>query len=174
MKALSLIIAACLSLTTPLLHAQDEPAPEIAPEVVDALFGNHATIAAFTDAVQFAEQAGLEKQVLIEAEIQYYLFRNTDLASIRKLVRKIDTLAGAFDPDASRLFKSKNQFLAMGEYAKAIIALQSEDEASLKKHITEAIWLAPENAQNFASLIRSYRGMKEQRARRASDAEKAQ
>ena len=79
------------------------------------------------------------------------------MASIRKLVKKLDKQAESFDLKKSKLFKSKDGFTAMAEYAKAIIAFTSGDSAGLKKHITEAIWLDPSNAQNFASLIRSYR-----------------
>jgi len=155
MKYLAALLATLATIT--LANAQDPPAAEIDESVIDSLFGDHATIASFTDAIEFAEQAGVDPQLLIEAETNYYLFKNSDMASIRKLVKKLEKQAQSFDTKKSRLFKSKDGFTAMAEYAKAIIAYSSGDEAGLKKHITEAIWLDPANAPSFASLIRSYR-----------------
>lgn len=167
MKYFAVLVATIA--TVSLSSAQDSPQAEVDKSVIDSLFGEHPTIASFTDALSFAEQAGVGNQTLLEAETKYYLFENTDMASIRKLVKKLDTLAPDFDPEQSKLYQSKSAFMAMSQYAKAIIAYESGNTDALKKHITEAIWLYPENAKNFASLIVSHNMVKARKSEQKKD-----
>ena len=53
MKYLTAIFATIAAIT--LSNAQDPPAAEIDQSVIDSLFGEHPTIASFTDAIEFAE-----------------------------------------------------------------------------------------------------------------------
>ena len=66
-----------------------------------------------------------------------------------ELVRKRDS----FDPENSEIFSVKEDWLAIVHYAQAIAALQQGDKANFKKHITEAFWLSPRQAQAFAPHI---------------------
>ncbi len=169
----AMLAAAALSTAVAPVPATAQEAGEIPAEVVDKLFDEHATPAAFTDALRFAEDAGVDPQTLVEAQIVFYLFRKTDIAGVRKTLRRVDKIAPDYDPAKSRLFKTKREFTAMAEYARAIIALTNGDEAALKKHITEAFWLDPDHADTFAGLVSSHLAGKK-RIRDGEQKEKAE
>lgn len=141
--------------------ASDGAAPPADADVVARLFEEHATPASFTDAIREAREAGVSPQVITEAEMVHYLFRKTDIAGVRKTLLRIDEIRPTFDPKKSRVFKTKREFEAMAEYAKALIALTNGDEAALKEHITEAFWLDPGHASAFGNLVQGFRARSE-------------
>lgn len=159
MKGNIALAAAFLISTSIAGWAADEEAEE--NKVVDALFVAHKSPADFSDALHEAEQAGVSRQLLFEAKINYYLVQNYDLAGIRKIVRESDAVADVFDPQHSKLFESADALRAAGELGRAIIAWSSEQPEAFKEHITEAIWLNPDDAEKFAALIKRFRSTAE-------------
>lgn len=129
--------------------------------VVARLFAEHETPASFTDALRAAREAGVSLQVITEAEMVRYLFRQTDMAGVRKILPRIEEVRATFDPGQSRVFDEKREFEAAAEYAQALIALTNGDEAALKAHITEAFWLNPEQARAFGQLVLGFRARNE-------------
>ena len=63
----------------------------------------------------------------------------------------------AFSLDQSEIFATKEDFLAVIEFARSLKALQENKRDDFKKHITEALWLSPGQASAFTPYIDSLR-----------------
>ncbi|CAN5357743.1 hypothetical protein BH23VER1_BH23VER1_17690 [soil metagenome] len=99
-------------------------------------------------------------QAAVEEGMIAYVLRDQDPAKIKELLPDIEALQESFDPAASQLVGSREDFSALVSYTKAVLARSEGDEAALKEHITEAFWLAPEQASFFANLLSSYKNDK--------------
>ncbi len=110
--------------------------------------------------IALATAAPAVEQAAVEQAMIANVLRETNPEKIREMVPDMDVLVATFDPAASQLVKSKDDFAALVSYAKAVLAKADSDEAALKAHITEAFWLAPEQASFFANLLTSYRSEK--------------
>ena len=59
----------------------------------------------------------------------------------------------SFDPNHSEVFALKDDWLAIIHYGQALAALEKNNKGDFKKHITEAFWLSPRQAQAFGPHI---------------------
>jgi len=139
------------------LSAQTEQAPaankteEIKNEVIQQLF-NTREKNDFLKASAHAKKLGLSKQVILEATFLYHI----DLAESDEIINitgEFQQMAENFDPDTSKIFTSKDDWLSVIEYGLALKALNEKNEALFKKHIQEAFWLSPNKAAAFAPHI---------------------
>ncbi|SHJ99809.1 hypothetical protein SAMN02745181_2986 [Rubritalea squalenifaciens DSM 18772] len=108
--------------------------------------------AEFSTAIQEAEKAGIPDQVRLEARFLYYI-DHKDNNAIAKLSDEFLKLKDKFDPAQSEIFSVTEDWLAVVHYTQAIAALQKNDKANFKKHITEAFWLSPAQAPAYAPHI---------------------
>ena len=139
------------------ISAQAEPTPpankkeEIKSEVLQQLF-NTREKNDFLKASASAKKLGLSEQVILEATFLYHI----DLAEsdeIIKLTGEFQQMAESFDPNTSKIFTSKEDWLSVIEYGLALKALDEKNEPLFKKHIQEAFWLSPDKAAAFAPHI---------------------
>ncbi len=114
-------------------------------------------------ALENARKAGVHPQVILEAHF-LSLVDQEDFHAIAQLAPELLKFRDKFSPDNSEIFAVKEDWLAIVEYAQALAALESNDKASFKKHITEAFWLSPRQGQAFAPHINNLR-MKEKMAK---------
>lgn len=133
-------------------QAQVPAPPTVAPELMQKLFNPNSTPEELLAATKEAGKAGLPRQQIIEAKLIWGL-RKQDTAWLMKMLPEMEVLAANFDPAQSAGIKSADDIRAFIEYTKALDALGKKDEASYKKHVLEAIWLSPTQAQLFAQSI---------------------
>jgi thiol-disulfide isomerase/thioredoxin len=62
-----------------------------------------------------------------------------------------------FSLDHSEIFATREDFLAVIEFSRALKALSEDKRDDFKKHITEALWLSPGQASAFTPYIESLR-----------------
>ncbi|MGB0992401.1 MAG: hypothetical protein ACPG32_08025, partial [Akkermansiaceae bacterium] len=99
-----------------------------------------------------AKKMGIPQQTLLEARFIHHIdtLNNKGIAAMAPdLVKHKDI----FDPSISEVFAIKQDWLAIIHYSQALAALQADNKALFKKHITEAFWLSPAQAQAFAPHI---------------------
>lgn len=120
-------------------------------EHIDKLFETRDP-KAFEAAELSAAQAGVKDQILVEARFLFIVDQNDDqaLAAYSKILLEQKE---KFNVDDSLIFAVPEDFHAIVEYSLAVAALQKNDRASFKKHITEAFWLSPAQASIFGKLI---------------------
>ncbi len=146
-----------LLITTFSLAQETTPAPpadpkEVAMEKLFASMGEDS----FPKALEQAAKAGIHPQVLLEARFLHFVDRR-DNSAIAALAPEFIKLRDSFDPDTSEIFSVKEDWLAVVHYTQSLAALQKGDKAGFKKHITEAFWLSPRQAQAFAPHINRLR-----------------
>ncbi|MGB2403544.1 MAG: hypothetical protein ACPIA7_09060 [Akkermansiaceae bacterium] len=110
----------------------------------------------FDTAYANAQQAGIHPQVLLEARFLHLV----DLGNYSKIAGLVPELIAhqkTFDPDQSEIFALVDDWSAITHYAQALEALESNNKQSFKKHITEAFWLSPRQAQAFGPHIEKLR-----------------
>ena len=110
----------------------------------------------FAAALKQAKEANIHPQVILEARFLNLidLGENSAIAAMAaELVEKRDS----FDPEKSEVFAYKEDWLGIVHYSQALEALGMGDKAGFKKHITEAFWLSPRQAQAFGRHIEKLR-----------------
>lgn len=133
-------------------QAQVPAPPTVAPELMQRLFNPGSTAEEMLAAAKEAGKAGVPRQQIIEAKVIWGL-RRQDTVWLMKMLPEMEVLAANFDPAQSAGIKSADDIRAFIEYTKALDALGKKDEAGYKKHVLEAIWLSPTQAQLFAQSI---------------------
>lgn len=116
------------------------------------LFNPGATSEELLAATKEASKAGAPRQQIIEAKLIWGL-RRQDAAWLMKMLPEIEILAANFDASQSAGIKSADDIRAFIEYTKALDAQGKKDDAAFKKHILEAVWLSPAQAQLFTQTI---------------------
>jgi hypothetical protein len=113
----------------------------------------------FDAAVTHAQKLGINKQVILEATFLYYV-DTENYKGIISLHSEFQDHLKKFDLDESKIFATKEQWQSVIEYSLALDALEKDDDANFKKHITEAFWLSPETATAFSHHITTLRNRK--------------
>ena len=119
--------------------------------LVGALF-EAPDAASFEKAFAAAKAGRIPDQILVEARFLYLV----DYADRAALAAFAPTLKEQLKKDQmsdSVIFAVKEDFLAVHEYTLALGALEKNNSAAFKKHITEAFWLSPRQATAFAPHI---------------------
>lgn len=148
---LPFLLAAILSAS---LHAQDGAASP--QELMQRLFDPKADQEQLLETVKKAGLAGIPRQQLIEAKLVWGL-RNQDAAWLEKILPELEVLAANFDRSQSAGLKSADEIRSFIAYAKALKAQASNDAATFKTQILDAIWLNPDQAQIFTQVIAKQR-----------------
>lgn len=152
MKRLSTFFAAWVLLTG--AHAQETSpaAGQVPQELMQRLFNPGSSEQELTEAVKEANKAGVPRQQLIEAKLIWGL-RTQNTAWLSKILPELEVLAVNFDAAQSAGIKSVDDIRSFIEYIKALQAQEKKDDAAFKKHMQEAFWLAPSQAQLYAQAI---------------------
>jgi hypothetical protein len=148
----TLLLSAC---------GQDESAPPKPSKPEDRIALKQALFeplepAAFEKAVAAARAGGVNEQAIIEARFLSLIDR-ADYAGIAKLVPDLETRNASFELKDSAIFATTEEWLAVVQYARALAALEQDDKAAFKKHITEAFWLSPRQGAIFGPHIERLR-----------------
>lgn len=107
-------------------------------------------------ALAAAKQGGLPEQMLLEAQF-LFLINENNLPALAALGPKLEKHLPSFSPDRTLIFAVKEDFESVLHYSKALDALLKKDTVLFKKHITEAFWLGPDHAAQFAPHIKKLR-----------------
>lgn len=142
------------------LHAQefDTPAPTLPPKeaAMDALFAIPESQAQWDLAEAEARKQGVHEQTILEARFLYHVEHKNDQGII-ELLPIWEKQEKAFTLDHSEIFATREDFLAVVEFARALKALGEKKREDFKKHITEALWLSPGQASAFTPYIENLR-----------------
>lgn len=123
---------------------------------LDHLLSERESEKAMQAAIKEARDSGISEQTILEARFLYHVDRNEDEA-VAAMQPEFAKLAEHFKVQDSAIFTTKEDWLAVTEYIRAIAALELGDKAGFKSHITEAFWLSPRQAAAFAPHIERMR-----------------
>lgn len=110
----------------------------------------------FIKACGEAAATGLPSQTLLEIRF-LHLVDHGDRRQLAELSKDLEAYPHPFRADESLIFAVPEDFQAVIEYSKALVALEAEDDVQFKKHITEAFWLSPKQSQLFGQHIEQRR-----------------
>jgi thiol-disulfide isomerase/thioredoxin len=161
MKPSALLLGlALLSLVKPVFSQQK--APPLAPELphreqaLNTLFSIPDTKAKLDEAIAEAKKQNVSEQTILEARFLFYVDQKDD-QSVIDLLPELEKIKENFSLDPSEIFSTKEDFLAVIEFARALQALKNQKLDEFKKHITEALWLSPGQASAFTPYIEKLR-----------------
>lgn len=141
----------------PTVEAHPEAVNSSPREVaLDNLLSERGSQKALDAAIAAAKKAGISAQAILEARFLYHVDRRED-AKIAEMLPEFLKQNENFKVGDSEIFTMKEDWLAVIEYVKAIVAIQKGDMAEFKSHITEAFWLSPRQAAAFAPQINRMR-----------------
>lgn len=106
-------------------------------------------------ALEAARRHGVSPQAMLEARFLFHVERR-DEAAIVALLPELTAASDGFRLEESAICSVREDWLAILEYARALAALRSGDEAGFKAHITEAFWFSPGQAAAYAAHIEQY------------------
>jgi len=132
------------------LPAETPPSPRDA--ALDQLLTERESPEAFATAINSAREAGVSEQGILEARFLYHVDRGED-ENIAALTPEFLKRRDLFKIEESEIFATVDDWLAVTEYVQALAALQKDDIAAFKTHITEAFWLSPRQGAAFAPHI---------------------
>ena len=107
---------------------------------------------AYEAAYLTARKAGVKPQTLIESRFLFLVDQN-NLEALGNFSKQLIEQKKTFNIDDSLVFAVPEDFHAIVEYAQAVDALNKKDRTRFKKHITEAFWLSPAQAEIFGQLV---------------------
>ncbi|MGB2453456.1 MAG: hypothetical protein ACPIG7_02590 [Akkermansiaceae bacterium] len=145
---MKLLLTAFLSIILP---AFTQELPNDREKILEALL-NAPDRTSLDQAIKAGKAAGLPDQLFLEARF-VFLVNEDDRVALATLSSELEAHLPKFSPDDTMLFAVKEDFASIVQYTKALAALQNNDTTLFKKHITEAFWLAPSHATQFAPLI---------------------
>lgn len=156
MKRFTPLFASFVLLTG--LQAQEAApaAPRVPQELMQRLFSPNSTEQELMEATKDANKAGVPRQQIIEAKLIWGL-RTQNTAWLVKILPEIEVVAANFDAAQSAGIKAVDDIRSFIEYIKGLQASEKKDEAAFKKHMQEAFWLAPAQAQLYAQTIEKLR-----------------
>ncbi len=131
------------------------PSNMVKEEILEKLFtslGQTEFITAYVN----AQRAGLHPQVLLEARF-LNLVDLGDHSAIANLAPELIKSQLSFNPNHSEVFVIKDDWAAIVHYAQALAALEKNDTQAFKRHITEAFWLSPRQAQAYGPHVEKLR-----------------
>ena len=160
--AVSVKTILCASMIT-IAAAQESPLPDAPPPdlppreaALDTLFSIPATLAELQAALENASAQGVAPQARLEARFLFHVQHN-DEDGIVALLPELEKISATFTLDDTEIFSTKEDFLAVIEFARAIKSLKEKNNEAFKKHITEALWLSPNQASAFTPYIEKMR-----------------
>ena len=112
---------------------------------------NAPDAASLNAAIETARKAGLPNQMFLEAQF-IYLVNQNDQAGLADLAPTLEAQLPKYSSDDTMIFAVKEDFESIIHYTKALAALEKKDPTLFKKHITEAFWLSPAHASQFANV----------------------
>ena len=112
--------------------------------------------ATFEKALAAAKAAKISNQILVEAQF-LNLVDNADRPTIAAFAPAIKAQLDKNEMEDSVIFAVKEDFMAIYQYTLALAALEKNDAAAFKKHITEAFWLSPSQAGVFGPHVNEHR-----------------
>jgi 2'-5' RNA ligase len=139
-------------------RAVDVPAMTAKEEVMEQLFSERDSAEVLAQAILNARKLGVPEQAILESKFLFHVDRAED-AEIANMLPQLLKQNEHFKLSESEIFASKDDWLAIVEYVRAIAALQTGDKQAFKKHITEAFWLSPRQGAAFAPHIERLRLM---------------
>lgn len=144
-----------------LLGAEEEPQDPFAgldplQAAVEKMLSERESPESFKKSIQEARKLGAGKQAILEARFIFHVDRNEDDA-LAEMAPELVAQREKFKLSESEIFGVTEDWLAVVEYVQAIAALKKDDQASFKKHITEAFWLSPKQGVAFAPHIERLR-----------------
>lgn len=113
-------------------------------------------VTSLNQAIKKAKEAGLPGQLILEARF-IFLVNENDIKSLAALAPELEKQLPGFSADNTMIFAVKDDFESIVHYTKALAALEKKDTPLFKKHITEAFWLSPSHASQFAPHIHQLR-----------------
>jgi hypothetical protein len=133
-------------------EAEDASAMTPKQEVMEQLFSERESAEALEQAIQSARKLGISEQAILESKFLFHVDRAEDV-EIANMLPQLLKQKENFKLSDSEIFGSEDDWLAILEYAHAMVALQKGDKPAFKKHITEAFWLSPRQGAAFAPHI---------------------
>ena len=112
--------------------------------------------AGFQSAIKAARAGSISEQSILEARFLFLIDQRDD-AGIAGMVPDLLAQEDNFKVEDSAIFGFKEEWLAVIQFAKALAALQKNDQAGFKSYITEAYWLSPRQASVFTPYIEELR-----------------
>ncbi len=139
-----------------LLPAPTVPAAELEGETIRKLMEPGITATDLDAAIRQARSAGLPAQTILEAKLMWGL-RRQDTAYLASLLPSLEESILDFRPsDSPSGLKSIEQHRGMIYYVRALLASDARDEEDFRRHITEAIWLYPQQSSVFGAAIEHF------------------
>ena len=161
MRATAVVLIFAGACHSPLIAAEDatpltqEPsAADVSQRdaALDQLLSERDSPAALQAAIAKARQHGVSEQAILEARFLFQVDRHDDDA-IAAMLPEFSKRNEEFNLEESKVFATKEDWLATYEYVQALAALKKGDKAAFKQHITEAFWLSPGQGAAFAPHI---------------------
>jgi thiol-disulfide isomerase/thioredoxin len=155
------LAAFLLVLSFPFAQAQDAGKTDIDPasmakEVLQKLFATSNSAEELTVLAKEANKLGVPRQQIIEAKLVWGL-RKQDTDYLIKLLPEVEVLASNFDPSQAAVMPNAEAISSFVSYIRALRAQEHQDVEGFKKHILEAIWLQPGQANVFIQSIEKNR-----------------
>ena len=154
MKALALtllLLAPC-----PAQQSAEEGPPDALQPALERMFSERESPEQFEKAITTARALGASDQAILEARFLWHVDRRED-AALAAMLPDFLAQRGTFKLEDSEIFAVREDWLAVVEYVQAIAALEKDDRAAFKRHITEAFWLSPRQGAAFAPHIERLR-----------------
>lgn len=135
---------------------EDELSAASKKTALDNLLAERDSNKALESAIGIARKNGVSEQAILEARFLYHVDKRED-AKIAAMLPEFLKRRDDFKLEDSAIFAVKEDWLAVIEYVEAMDALEKNDKAAFKKHITEAFWLSPRQAAAFAPQVERIR-----------------
>jgi len=144
-------------LTLSTCWSEESKAPKLTPKeaALEKIFSDLSP-EELPQAIETARKAGVHQQALLEARF-LNLVDQKNFHAIAQLTPELIKQRDQFNLNDSEIFAVQEDWLSIVHYAQALDALEKNDQASFKKHITEAFWLSPRQGQAFAPHINNLR-----------------
>ncbi|MFM7603720.1 MAG: TlpA family protein disulfide reductase [Prosthecobacter sp.] len=155
------LAALVLVLSCPVAPAQEAGKTEndpasVAKEALQKLFASSNSAEQLALLAKEANKQGVPRQQIIEAKLIWGL-RQQDSDYLIKLLPEVEVLASNFDPAQAAAIPSAEAIHSFASYIRALRAREHQDIEGFKKHILEAIWLQPGQANVFIQSIEKTR-----------------
>ncbi|MEO0016958.1 MAG: hypothetical protein RLZZ522_241 [Verrucomicrobiota bacterium] len=133
---------------------QESPAASVSlsDAALEQLLSERGSPVALQAAIERARKHGVSEQAILEARFLFQVDRQDD-AAIAAMLPEFSKRNEGFKLEESKIFATREDWLATYEYVQALAALKKRDKAAFKQHITEAFWLSPGQGAAFAPHI---------------------
>ncbi|MFT5108092.1 MAG: thiol-disulfide isomerase/thioredoxin [Verrucomicrobiales bacterium] len=147
------LLICLLTVALPLsLSAQEVPDQEM----LEKLFGVHENLADLDATLAEAEEKKIPQQTIDEALFLFHV-RSDSEEELPKHIPRFEKSLSSYDPKNAVITQTAGEWRALVTFCRAIEAANKKDMAEFKKHITEAFWLNPGNAEIFGAPIQMMR-----------------